>query len=77
MWGKAACILLLLLACAWVGGGKGKENPKVLLPPDLLLQDGRKLAYERAFSTEKEVRGKPGFWARSWTSSPASLTTRS
>ncbi len=44
--------------------GKEKRKPKVLLPPDLLLEGGRKLTYERSFGTEKEVLGKPGFWAR-------------
>ena len=62
MWGKAACILLLLLTPLWAT--KNKENSTVLLPPDLLLEGGRKLTYERSFSTEKEVRGKPGFWAK-------------
>ena len=33
-------------------------------PPDLLLEGGRKLAYERSFSSEQEVRGKPGFWGK-------------
>ena len=61
-WGKAACILLLLLTPLWAT--KNKENPMVPLPPDLLLEGGRKLTYERSFSTEKEVRGKPGFWAK-------------
>lgn len=61
-WGKVACILLLSLTPLWAA--KNKETPTVLLPPDLLLKGGRKLTYERSFSTEKEVRGKPGFWAK-------------
>ncbi len=64
MWGKAGCVLLLLLAPLWSTAAAKKENPKVILPPDLLLQDGRKLTYERAFRSEKEVRGKPGFWTK-------------
>ena len=62
MCGKAACILLLLLApfCA----AEKKEDPTIFRPPDLPLKDGRKLTYERSFSTEREVRGKPGFWAK-------------
>jgi len=64
MSGKAACVLLLLLAPLWSATAAKKENPKVLLPPDLLLQGGRKLTYERAFRTEKEVRRKPGFWTK-------------
>jgi sugar lactone lactonase YvrE len=33
-------------------------------PPDLVLEGGRKLSWERSFAFEKEVRGKPGFWGR-------------
>ena len=60
MWGKAACTVLLLLTplCA----AKSKEPTKVPLPPDLLMEGGRKLTYERSFGTEKELLGKPGFW---------------
>lgn len=64
MWKRAACtLLILMLAPIWSAAAK-KETPKIPLPPDLLLQDGRKLTYERAFRTEKEVRGKPGFWTK-------------
>lgn len=62
MCGKAACVILLLLTPLWAA--KDKENPDLFHPPDLLLKDGRKLTYERSFATEKEVRGKPGFWTR-------------
>ena len=62
MYGKIACIIMLLLAPLWAA--ENKQSPTVLLPPDLLLEGGRKLTYERTFSTEKEVRGKPGFWAK-------------
>ena len=61
--GKVACILLLLLTPLWAAENK-KEDSIVFHPPDLPLKDGRKLTYERSFSTEREVRGKPGFWAR-------------
>lgn len=64
MCGKAGCIILLLLAPLFWSEAKTKENPALLLPPDLLLQDGRKLAYERSFRTEKEVLKKPGFWGK-------------
>jgi len=33
-------------------------------PPDLLLEGGRKLHYERSFSSEKEVEGKRGFFKK-------------
>ena len=31
-------------------------------PPDLLMDGGRKLSYERSFSSEREVKPKRGFW---------------
>jgi DNA-binding beta-propeller fold protein YncE len=34
------------------------------MPPDLLLEGGRKLSFERVFSSEREIRGKPGFWKK-------------
>jgi DNA-binding beta-propeller fold protein YncE len=61
---KAACIVLLLLAPFLTAAGKTKDNPKVLLPPDLLLPEGRKLTYERSFRAEKDVRKEPGFWGK-------------
>ena len=61
MWGKVTCSLLLLLTPLWAAK---KETTRVPLPPDLLLEGGRKLTYERSFGTEREVRGKPGFWGR-------------
>jgi len=61
-WTRAGAILLILLT-PLLSLAKKKDDLQTPLPPDLLLQDGRKLTYERAFSTEKEVR-KPGFWAK-------------
>jgi DNA-binding beta-propeller fold protein YncE len=33
-------------------------------PPDLLLEGGRKLSFERTFSSEREVLGPRGFWTK-------------
>jgi DNA-binding beta-propeller fold protein YncE len=33
-------------------------------PPELLLEGGRKLTFERSFSSEREVKVKLGFWTR-------------
>lgn len=33
-------------------------------PPELLLEGGRKLVYERTFGSEREVKPKRGFWNR-------------
>ena len=60
-WAIASLVLLLLVpALAAKKGGP----PMVPAPPDLLMEGGRKLSFERAFSSEKEVRGKPGFWTK-------------
>ena len=37
------------------------ERPAI---PDLLLDGGRKLSYERSFSSEQEVKPKKGFWTK-------------
>ena len=57
-----ACFVLLLLTplCA----AKKNGAPGMPGPPDLLLEGGRKLTFERIFSSEKEVLGRPGFWTR-------------
>ena len=60
---RLACIGLLLATPAWGSRAKkdGAVEPK---PPDLLLEGGRKLHYERSFSSEKEVEGKRGFFTK-------------
>jgi DNA-binding beta-propeller fold protein YncE len=44
-------------------GSRPKTEP-VPGPPDLELSGGRKLVYERAFSSQREVKLKKGFWTR-------------
>ncbi len=46
---------------AWAA--KKTEPAGVPAPPDLLLEGGRKLSFERVFGSEKEVI-KPGFWTK-------------
>ncbi|MFZ0774673.1 MAG: 6-bladed beta-propeller [Candidatus Sulfotelmatobacter sp.] len=60
---RVACILLLLLAPAWASR-KPKDKLVEPGPPDLLLEGGRKLSYERSFHSEREVKPKRGFWNR-------------
>lgn len=53
---------LLLLASA-----AAKQTKQVSVspgPPDLMLEGGRKLSYERSFSSQIEVKPKRGFWNR-------------
>ena len=62
---RAAMIAFAVVLLAASAGAsnirKERANPA---PPDLLLEGGRRLSYERSFSSEREVRGKPGFWTR-------------
>ncbi|PWT75479.1 MAG: hypothetical protein C5B46_02560 [Proteobacteria bacterium] len=60
---RLACILLVLAAPGW-GSKNKKDTPADPAPPDLLLEGGRKLHYERSFSSEKEVEGKRGFFTK-------------
>ncbi|MFZ3211154.1 MAG: 6-bladed beta-propeller [Terriglobales bacterium] len=60
----ASAVLALLLLMSPVWAASKKDTPTYPAPPDLLLEGNRKLVFERAFSSEKEVRGKPGFWTR-------------
>lgn len=54
-------VLLLLTPSFTAQRQKSKVEP---IPPDLLLEGGRKLSFERSFTSEKDIRGKPGFWKR-------------
>jgi len=59
---RVALAFILLLTPAWAA--RVQKQKSVVLPPDLLLEGNRKLVFERSFESEKEVRGKPGFWAK-------------
>ncbi|HVI07652.1 MAG TPA: 6-bladed beta-propeller [Candidatus Binatia bacterium] len=65
------CAFLLLISPAWLAGAPANKSSdkteppaRMPLPPDLLLEGGRKLTFERAFGAEKDVLGKPKFWTR-------------
>jgi len=62
-WGVLVVLFLWLLLPAWASKIQ-KETPTEPPPPDLLLEGGRKLTFERSFSSDLDVRGKPGFWAK-------------
>jgi DNA-binding beta-propeller fold protein YncE len=59
----AACLLTLI-----VGNAGAAKQPKAAIkqavPPELLLDGGRKLSFERSFSLEREVKPKRSFWTR-------------
>ncbi len=57
-----AIFILLLFTPSWAA--KKAERSATPAPPELLLEGGRKLTFERSFGSEKDVLGKPGFWTR-------------
>jgi len=60
---RLACIVFLLVTPSWavkLHREKTIDPP----PPDILLEGGRKLHYERSFSSEREMEGKRGFWTK-------------
>lgn len=65
-WAKLwMCLAMVLGVWAPVQAARIKVEKKAPPPPpDLLMDGGRKLSFERMFSSEREVLGKPGFWTR-------------
>lgn len=59
-----AAAIALLLPASTVGDQKPKKKPADQHVPDLLLEGGRKLTFERDFSWEREVKPKRGFWTK-------------
>lgn len=69
----AAQIPRILLACSLCAlifgtpsfaGTNKKKDVNTIQVPDVLMDGGRKLSFERAFSSEREVKPKRGFWTR-------------
>lgn len=54
--------VLLLSPAVWAA----KENSQAAVPapPDLLLEGGRKLTFERVLSSDRDIQGKKGFWKK-------------
>jgi len=60
-----AALLASLLVLGTAGAaGKVKEKPAQIVVPDLLLDGGRKVSFERVFSNERQVKTKRGFWTK-------------
>lgn len=55
---------LLCATSALAKPGKKSAPPPAADVPALTLEGGRQLAYERTFSSEREVKLKRGFWTR-------------
>lgn len=57
-----ACVLLAAIPAL---GAKGKKADAETAPwPELLLDGGRKLTYERTLTSQRDIRGKRSFWTK-------------
>jgi hypothetical protein len=61
--GVCAPVFFLALSAISPASAKDKKSHQVTVPV-LQLDAGRKLVFERAFSSEKEVETKRGFWKK-------------
>src|SRR5450755_5055503 len=61
-----AALSLLLALFLPIAAGAAKRPKETVKPsaPDLLMDGGRKLTFERSFSLEREVKPKRSFWTR-------------
>lgn len=60
---RFACAFVLMLVSVAGAAGKSSKSQPVTVP-ELELEGGRKLTYERAFMAEPDVRLKRGFWSK-------------
>ena len=60
----AGCVAGTLLVSPAFAAKDKKKEPAPVAVPDLLMDGGRKLSYERSFSSEHEVKPKRGFWTK-------------
>ena len=63
--GKPGQLLVCALALVLAPGAaakSSKKDPQPVLAPELQLEGGRRLTYERSFWSEREVKLKRGFW---------------
>ncbi len=58
------CVLLLCLCSPALSARVKIEKDVPPTPPDLLLEGGRKLSFERTFESDREVETKRGFWTK-------------
>ena len=65
IWTMAVVCLLAVAPLAAAGGGGGKDSKtRAVTVPELQLEGGRKLDFERSFWSEPEVKLKRGFWSK-------------
>lgn len=58
----AFCAAGTLFLCPAIGAKDKKKEPATVQVPDLLMDGGRKLIFERSFSNEHEVKPNRGFF---------------
>ena len=56
------CVAAVLAAVPAFANKDKKKEPTTYQIPDLVMDGGRKLSFERIFSNEREVKPKRGFW---------------
>src|SRR5215468_9868121 len=65
----------LRVVAAWILGlaavllpgtaaGRGKRQRTAVQVPELLLEGGRKLTFERSISSDRDIQGKRGFFTK-------------
>jgi DNA-binding beta-propeller fold protein YncE len=61
----AACALAVVFLSLPIAQATGKSKSKTGVPvPQLLLEGGRKLTFERSFASDRDVRPKPSFFTK-------------
>jgi DNA-binding beta-propeller fold protein YncE len=60
----ATLLSALLLAAPTLAEKDKKKELQAVAVPDLLMDGGRRLSFERVFSSEREVKPKRGFWTK-------------
>lgn len=58
------CVIGIMVAGSARAAQDKKKDLKSMEVPDLLLEGGRRLSYERSFSSEHEVKPKRGFFTK-------------
>jgi DNA-binding beta-propeller fold protein YncE len=56
--------IICLLGTFAAGAENAKKSPPEPGPPDILMDGGRKLQFERTFYSAHDVEGKRGFWKK-------------
>ena len=62
---KVLGLVLVIVFLAIPGCAARKKDKTVVQPwPELLLEGGRKLTFERTITSQEQTRGKAGFWTK-------------